>query len=304
MKQLYLYALLFVLILSCVGTKKLQQSTDAFDFQAHRGGRGLMPENTIPTMLQAMDFPELKTLEMDVVVSKDGQLVVSHDPFFNAAITAKSNGEFLTSQEASKLILFQMDYDQIIKYDVGMKPHPDFPRQAKMAVTKPLLANLIDSVMQKAAQLKRTITFNIEIKSKKATDNINHPAPEPFADKLVGVLQKKRVLEYCVIQSFDPRPLQYIHRRYPTVKTSFLVDKNGGDKVNEQIQKLGFEPNVYSPVYGIVTKELVEACHSKNMKVVPWTVNSPDEIQKLVDLGVDGVISDYPDIFQKIKLKL
>jgi len=275
---------------------------NAFDFEAHRGGRGLMPENTIPAMRNAIGMEKVQTLEMDVLITKDGQVVVSHDPFFNAAITTTPEGKYITAAEGQKLILYQLNYDDIKKYDVGMKPHPDFPRQQKMAVQKPLLMDLVDAAEAEASAKKRTIHYNIEIKSKKTTDNTHHPEPEIFVEKLVAVLKQKNVLDRCVIQSFDVRPLQVLHKKYPNIKTSFLVDKDGGDKVEEQLGKLGFTPDIYSPVFTIATQQVIDLCHQKKMKIVPWTVNTKEEIQKLVDMKVDGLISDYPDLFTQIKL--
>ena len=303
--RLFLYCLLAAGVVACSTAKKndsAQQKT-SFDFEAHRGGRGLMPENTIPAMLHSIGIPEVVTLEMDAHITKDGQVIVSHDPYFNAAFTTTPDGKYLSAKEAQGILLYKMDYAEIRKYDVGMKPHPDFPKQQKLAVAKPLLSALIDSVEQFAKANHRVMQYNIEIKSKKQTDNINHPEPAVFAEKLIAVLKEKNILDRCVIQSFDARAVQVVHERYPSIKTSFLVDKNGGDKVAEQLTQLGFVPSIYSPVYTIVTKELVDACHAKNMKVVPWTVNSAEEIQRMADLGVDGVISDYPDLFKGIKTK-
>ncbi len=276
-------------------------TTNVFDFEAHRGGRGLMPENTIVAMRNAVNIKEVQTLEMDVHITKDGQVVVSHDPYFNPLITTTPEGKYLSAQEAQKTILYQLNYADIKKYDVGMKPHPDFPRQQKTAAYKPLLVDLVDAAEAEASSKQRTIHYNIEIKSKKATDNINHPEPELFVEKLVTVLKQKKILDRCVIQSFDPRPLQVLHKNYPGIKTSFLIDRDGADKVAEQISKLGFTPDIYSPTYSTVTQQVIDACHANKMKIVPWTVNTKDEIQKLVDMGVDGIISDYPDLFSQIR---
>ena len=113
-----------------------------FDKQGHRGSRGLMPENTIPAMLLAIDLG-VTTLEMDVVISKDEAVVVSHDPYFHENITTTPDGRTLAKGEGVKHLLYQMDYDSIMKYDVGMKPHPDFPRQKKMEAFKPMLVELL-----------------------------------------------------------------------------------------------------------------------------------------------------------------
>lgn len=288
---------------SC-SVKKTQvtQLPVSFDFEAHRGGRGLMPENTIPAMINAIGMERVKTLEMDVVISKDGQVVVSHDPYFNAAITTTPEGKTITPAEGQKLILYQLNYDEIKKYDVGIKPHPDFPLQQKLAVNKPLLADLLAATEKEADKRNRKIYYNIEVKSKKTTDNTHHPEPEVFVDKLVSILQKGQVLERTVVQSFDVRPLQVLHKKYPGIKTSFLVDKDGGD-VERMLNTLGFTPTIYSPVYTIVTPTLVAECHKRNIRVVPWTVNTKEELQRQVDMNIDGIISDFPNLFDAVKIK-
>lgn len=268
------------------------------DFQAHRGGRGLMPENTIAAMKHAIDLRTVHTLEMDVVISKDGKVVVSHDPYFNPAITTTPAGSYLDAKEAPSVRLYNMTYDSIRRYDVGLKIHPDFPRQQKIPAVKPLLSDLIDTVEAYAAG--RKMLYNIEIKSKEKTDGINHPGVDEFVSAVISVLQKKGVLDRVTIQSFDPRPLMLLHQRYPNLKTSFLVDKDAGNAA-DQLSKLGFTPAVYSPAFATVTKEMVDLCHSRKIQVVVWTVNSLDEMKKMVAMGVDGIISDYPDLFAALK---
>src|SRR5580765_1503590 len=134
----------------------------AFDVEGHRGCRGLMPENTIPAMLKAIDLG-VTTLEMDVVITKDNKVVVSHEPWFETEITTKPDGSFVNPVEAMQLNIYQMSYDEVLKYDVGMKPHPRFPQQQKMKVVKPLLSDLIDSV--EAYLVKKNlpkVRYNIE----------------------------------------------------------------------------------------------------------------------------------------------
>jgi glycerophosphoryl diester phosphodiesterase len=272
-----------------------------FDFEAHRGGRGLMPENTIVAMKNAVKMDMVQTLEMDVVISKDKQVVVSHDPYFSAAITTTPSGTYLTAKEAVKTILYTMPYDSILRYDVGMKPYPNFPQQQKTPAYKPLLADLVDTVESLARSLHRTIHYNIEIKSTSATDNINHPEPDAFVRLVIPVLQQRKVLDRVVIQSFDIRPLKLIHQLYPAIAISLLVDKDVAVKIGEQINKLGFTPYIYSPVSTTVTQQMIDECHKRKMRIIPWTVNSKEEIKKMIDLGVDGLISDYPDLFVQFK---
>src|SRR5688500_15142344 len=141
----YSFVLAACVLVACSASKTNSGSlTNGFDAQGHRGARGLSPENTIPSMLKGIDHG-VTTLELDVVVSKDLQVVVSHDVYFHETITTTPEGEHLSRQEATKRLLFNMNYDSIRKYDVGLKPHPEFPRQEKIAAYKPTLAELLDA---------------------------------------------------------------------------------------------------------------------------------------------------------------
>jgi glycerophosphoryl diester phosphodiesterase len=291
---------ILILAYGCNTTKKVS-STASFtiDRQGHRGCRGLMPENTNPAMLKAIDLG-VTTLEMDVVISKDRKVVVSHDNYFNDLITTTPQGTYLTKSEAPKHFLYSMTYDSISKYDVGLKPHPDFPRQLKIAVHKPLLTDLLQATEAYAKNKGVVIHYNIEIKSKPETDGIKHPAINDYVDLLMDVVGQKGVLDRTTIQSFDPRGLQIIHQKFPGVSTSLLIENNDRRTLDEQLQQLGFSPAVYSPHYSLVTPALVKACHDRNIKVIPWTVNTLDGIKKQLALGVDGIISDYPDLYSKL----
>jgi glycerophosphoryl diester phosphodiesterase len=240
------------------------------------------------------------TLEMDVVISKDRKVVVSHDVYFNENITTTPSGKFLTKAEAAQHLLYTMPYDSIQKYDVGLKPHPDFPKQQKLPAYKPLLSDLIDAAEAYAKQKGRTVTYNIEIKSKPENDGKKHPAIEEFVDLVINVIKEKGIHSRATVQSFDPRGLQLIHQKYPGTITSLLIEGFDKRSLDEQLLQLGFTPAVYSPHFSLVTPELVKQCHGKNMKVIPWTINSIDEMKKQVALVVDGIISDYPDLFSQL----
>jgi len=270
--------------------------------EAHRGGRGLFPENTIEAMRFAMNLPGTNTLEMDLCISKDKKVVVSHDVYFHQNITTTPQGKYLTAEEARTHLLYQMDYDSIRKYDVGLKPHPDFPKQQRFAAVKPLLTDLLDVTEKIADKQSREIFYNMEIKSRKSGDGKEHPFPEEFADIVYQVLKEKDIVSRTVIQSFDMRPLQVLHRKYPDVKLSLLTGKNAASP-QQMLDRLGFNPSVYSPEYHTVSAEMIAFCHERNIKVLPWTVNTKEEIAQLIDLGVDGIISDYPDLFKDISRK-
>jgi glycerophosphoryl diester phosphodiesterase len=270
-----------------------------FDKQGHRGSRGLMPENTIAAMYRGID-EDVNTLELDLHISKDKKVVVSHDPYFNELITTTPEGKFLSKEESRDRLLFSMNYDSIKKYDVGLKLHPDFLQQKKLAVYKPLFVALIDSSEIYAKQKSRIIHYNVEIKSKANTDNINHPAVPEFVELVVKDLNEKKITSRTVIQSFDMRPLQYLHAHYPNIKTSLLLEAKDNGAIHDLIQQLGFVPTIISPNFALATKEFIDDCHKLNIRVIPWTVNTLEEMKRLKALGVDGIISDYPNLFRQL----
>lgn len=269
-----------------------------FDKQGHRGCRGLMPENTIPAMITAINLG-VTTLEMDIVFTSDNKAVLSHEPYFNHIITTKPDGTYITEKEEKNFNIFKMPYSEVRKYDVGMKPNPRYPRQVKVKTTKPLLEDAIDSVESYTKQKKLpAIFYNIETKSKSSTDNIYHPAPAKFVDMLMEVIEKKNITDRVVIQSFDIRTLQHLRKKYPKVQTSLLVERFDKFSARKKVEVLGFTPNVLSPEYTMVSSSLIEYAHANGMKIIPWTVNEKSVINRLKEMKVDGIITDYPDLFK------
>lgn len=283
------------ILTGCIAASHMKSSTNNFDFQAHRGGRGLMPENTIPAMLSVMDNDKVTTLEMDLAVTKDKQVVVSHDPTLNPIITTKADGTYI---KANEFTIYQMDYVQLQKFDVGLKVHPVYPQQKKLAAAIPTLNDLVDSVELKGKSLGRQMFYNIEIKSVDGKDVIEHPAPDEFVELVVNIIKQKNIVTRTTIQSFDLRPLKVLHQKYPTIQIAYLVEGKGAGDVKMKIDLLGYKPNIYSPEYKYVTKETVEYCHANNMKIIPWTVNTKTEMDTLIALGVDGLITDYPNLLK------
>jgi glycerophosphoryl diester phosphodiesterase len=303
MMRYYLFALLIVAA-ACNGPQKTISSTanpstmpTIFDRQGHRGCRGLLPENTVPAMLKALDLG-VTTLEMDVVITRDGQLILSHEAFFNHEISTQPNGQRVTEAEERNLNIYRMTYEQVKTYDVGLQPHPRFPRQQKMKAVKPRLADVFDAVAQYMQTAKRPYPFfNIETKCLPNTDNIYHPEPGALVEALIKVIQAKGMAQYVTIQSFDFRSLQYLHQHYPHIKTAMLIEDTDLLPFEEQLKKLGFTANVYSPHHSLVTDKLVQQCHARQMLLIPWTVNDKPTIDRLKAMGVDGIITDYPDLF-------
>ena len=273
-------------------------SLPKFDKEGHRGGRGLMPENTIPAMLNAIDLG-VTTLEMDVVFTKDRKAILSHEPFFNHEITTKPDGSFITESEEKNYNIYQMTFVQTQQYDVGLKGNPRFPLQKKLSVYKPKLADVIDSVERYTNEKNLPkVFYNIETKTQPATDDIYHPAPGQFVDLLMEIITQKEISERVIIQSFDFRTLQILHKKYPRLKTSMLIEDFDKRPLTKQLEQLGFVPTIYSPEFTLVTPSLLQQCHTQSIKVIPWTVNEKDKIEELKKLGVDGIITDYPDLFK------
>lgn len=301
MREVLELALIVLLVVSCHATRKstdtLTKTSDlpAFDKEGHRGCRGLMPENTVAAMYKAIDLG-VNTLEMDAVITRDGQVILSHEPFFSASITTKPDGTRVTPLEERSLNIYGMSYDETQRYDVGLAVNAGFKDQQKMAATKPRLTDVIDSVEAYVRKKGlKPIFYNIETKCSPKTDGKFHPAPDEFVTKLMAVINKKGIGARVIIQSFDFRTLQVINSKYPSMITAALVADGKG--LNEHIKMLGFKPDIYSPLYTFVKPVMVKECHDLNVRILPWTVNDKATIEKLKEMGVDGIISDYPNLF-------
>ncbi len=270
-----------------------------FDWQGHRGCRGLLPENSIPAFLKALEYP-VTTLELDLAVSKDRQLIISHDPWMHEGICSKPNGDPVTKSEAKQLKLFEMTYEEIMGYDCGSRGNPRFPQQQPMRVFKPGFRDMVEAVKEGALARSRPMPqFNIEIKSKPAWDNVYTPAPEVFVDLLLKEIEYLGIQQQVCIQSFDVRPLQIIHEKNPDIKIALLIENLDGIKSN--LNKLGFQPDVYSPYYKLLRRRHIRKLHKMGIAVIPWTVNSTKAMKRLRKKGVDGIITDYPNLIEEVE---
>lgn len=279
-----------LLIISCQNNHTIVQN---LDIQGHRGCRGLLPENTIEGFIKAIDLG-VTTLELDVVISKDSQVVVSHEPFFNHEITTHPEGIEITAENAPDFNIYEMTYDEVRKFDVGSKGNPKFPIQSKIKTYKPTLSALIDTVEQYIS-LKNlpAVSYNIEIKFDKNEENKYHPTAEVFTKLVYDLIIAKGIKEKCNVQCFDEKPLNILHKMDVSIATAFLVGDTGN--VTEKLAKLDYKPTIYSPHFRLVDEALVLYCHENKIKIIPWTVNDEKDITNIIMLGVDGIISDYPD---------
>lgn len=269
------------------------KAQSSMNIQGHRGCRGLCPENTIPGFIKAIDLG-VTTLEMDVVITKDNQVVLSHDPFLNHEICEGPHKEIISEKNEKEFNIYKMTYNELQKCDCGSKTHNRFLTQSKFVAYKPLLETVVDTVEKYIAYKKlKPIQYNIETKCLRETDTLFHPTPDKFTELVYAVIKNKSVSSRTTLQSFDIRTLQYAHTNHYPIKLALLIeDQNGFEK---NVSSLGFNPDIYSPYYQLVTKELVKQCHDKKIKIIPWTLNEIADIKKMIDLQVDGIISDYPN---------
>ena len=265
----------------------------SFDLQGHRGARGLVPENTIAAFIRALDIG-VTTLEMDAVISKDNQVILSHEPWMAAGICSHPDGSFVTEEEERSLRLFGMTVEEIASFDCGKRGNASFPEQTPQEAIKPRLVEVIAAVNEhvKAHGLPEP-RYNIEIKSSLEGDGNYHPPVWEYAQLLYDVLAFNGLIGKADIQSFDPRALEAMHRINPSIGLVWLISNQDGFDAN--MAKLTFTPAVYSPNHNLVDEQLVANVHNKGMKLIPWTVNEVGRMTELIDLGADGLITDYPD---------
>jgi len=282
----------------------------AFDLQGHRGARGLAPENTLPGFRRALEVG-VSTLELDLGMSRDGMLVVAHDPRLNPAFTRDAKGTWIDEPGAP---LFSLTLAQIRSHDVGrLRPGTrhaaQWPAQQGIDGTRiPTLGELFEQTRAWGADHVR---FNIETKLSPLTPELT-PTPEAFARAVVEVVRRHGVAARTTVQSFDWRTLREVQHLAPEIETAALTVRqswldNLGDgrwtaglrladhdgSVPRLVKASG--ARVWSPFHGELDEAAVREARALGLRVIPWTVNDPATIERMLDLGVDGLISDHPE---------
>lgn len=263
------------------------------DIQGHRGARGLFPENTVIGFIEALRLG-VHTIEMDLVVSQDLQVVVSHEAWMNPLICSGPGGFPVEAGSGEKYNLFKMPYSAIRQFDCGSRGNPEFPQQARLWAYKPLLTEVIIGVDEFTTQHgMRKAHFNLEIKTE-GEDGLFNPAPFDFVRLVDEVIKTHRLQKRVSIQSFDLRILQEMKKLDKDLMMGLLIETPG--ELKSHLEALGFLPDVYSPEFNLVTPALVEKVQGLDMRLIPWTVNHADDMRRLIAYGVDGIITDYPDV--------
>ena len=263
------------------------------EVHGHRGCRGLRPENTLSAFLHATQLG-VDVLEMDVVLSADGEVVVSHEPWFAAAICRDPVGRPIDPAQEQSPKLYQLPYSAIRGYDCGSTRHPDFPQQQSVAAPKPLLREVFPAVEQLAAQLVRpAVQYSIEIKCRPAGDGSEHPLPDQMVAAVGEVVRAAGVAGRVRLLSFDQRILRAARRQLPALPLCLLVENF--QPLEAHLSALGFVPDTYGPMQELVTPALAAEVGALAMQLVPWTVNTEADMRRLLQLRVSGITTDYPD---------
>ncbi len=289
---------LLVILSSCGQAKQTNEAmtkvNENLDIQGHRGCRGLMPENTVPAFVKALEL-DVTTLEMDLVISADHQVVVSHEPYFRAGIAIDPDGNPIDESTEMDHNMYTMNYDQIKKYELGTLPDSNHVNRVNIATYKPLFSEVVKLTKQICQEKEQELPyFNIEIKSEEEHDEVYHPDIRTFTQLVVDQVQALAIEEKTCIQSFDLRALQITKEIAPELTTALLIMNRKSP--TENIAELGFKPDIYSCYYKLVNDELIDYCSEENIKVIPWTVNTAADMKAMIEIGVDGIISDYPDL--------
>ena len=266
-------------------------------WQGHRGARGLSPENSIPSFLKALEYP-VTTLELDVAVSKDQQLIVTHEPWFNHEICTLPNGQPMDKATGKALNIYQMTYGEIKQYDCGGIGNKKFPEQVAESTFKPSMKEMVETVDSFCRATGRALPdYNIEIKSERAYYGIYSPQPAEFVTLVLKEVAELGIAKRCNLQSFDIEILEEINKQDATILQAYLVENE--ESIASNLVKLDFTPPIYSPYYKLLSKEKIQLLHDKGIKVIPWTVNNGDAVRELIAMGVDGIITDYPNMAKR-----
>ncbi len=297
MKNIHRIAAFILAFLICTSFVTSQTATPV-SIEGHRGARGYLPENTIQSFVMALELGA-DTLELDVVISKDRKVVVSHEPWFSSVISLDPNGRRIERSKERENNIFLMTYAEIRKWDVGSLGNPAFPEQKQIKAYKPLLSEVFKDVDKFTKSRKLPLArYNIEIKVETDGDGKFQPPPAEFAALVLKEIKKAKMDSRVKVQSFDVRALQEVRKRDTSMKVALLVGNK--DAIEKSIERLGFIPDSYSPHFSYLDKATIKFCRENGIKLVPWTVNEIADMEKMKAFGPDGIITDYPDRAVKV----
>lgn len=289
-----------------------------FDLEAHRGGRALLPENTLPAFANALSIG-VDTLELDVGVTADGEVVVSHERGLNPDLARSADGAYITPPGTP---FVKLRLDEVRTYDVGqIRPDSAYAKQfsdqrAVPGTRIPTLGELF-ALVRKSGNTRVRLNIETKIDPNRPDESVE---PQAFVTKLLGLIESEMFSDRAMIQSFDWRTLQLVQQQAPKIPTVYLTLQRGAgqtvalDKATNWTA--GFSPAdhggslprtikaaggaIWSPYFGDVTAALISEAHGLGLRVVVWTVNKPEDMARMIELAVDGIISDRPDLLRQV----
>ena len=280
-------------------TEAVKDTAPTFEIQGHRGARGLLPENSIPGFVIAIR-EGANVLEMDLCVAKDGNLIVSHEPWMSHTICTTPEGNAISESKERQYNLHQMSTGEIQAFDCGMALHPQFPEQRHLPVQKPTLAEVV-KVTEEVPLLKSDakIRYNMEIKHREDLEPEYCLDAVTFAKTVIAEVRRLGIEDRTCIQSFSADVLNAVHQQAPNMTTAWLTDSDG--PVTAELAKINFKPSIYSPQWEGIDANDVHDLQQQNIRVIPWTVNEAEDLFAVMQMGVDGIITDYPDRLYKLR---
>lgn len=306
------------MLLSLIAT-----SAAAIDLQGHRGARGLAPENTLASFRVALAIG-VSTVETDLAMTQDGVLVLSHEPYLYSALTRGADGRWLASDGAT---IYSLKAADLAQYDVG-RLNPSHKYSAPWTEQKaadgeriPTLKQLFDLMRDARSPGGRLVRFNLETKIT-PTSGAAVPDAALYARTVVDAIRAAGMNERITVQSFDWRTLHEVKKLAPEIATVCLtiesqnmntvaVDASGASPWHAGLKRTDYGGSLlrtvqaagcstWSPFWRNITPEDIVEARELKLKIVPWTVNEPAEIERLALLGVDGIITDYPDRARRV----
>lgn len=265
------------------------------EVHGHRGCRGLLPENTLPAFLKALELG-VDVLELDVVISADQQVVISHEPWLSAQLGCAPDGTLISPRQEQDYNLYQLPYATIRQCVVGEWAHPSFPTQQPHPTYRPLLREMLQATEAACLRLGRPpVGYSIELKSTPDGDGIFHPLPSRFVELVLVEVHAAAVQARTTLLSFDQRILQAVRRLAPAQALCLLSETPV--LAAQLFHELGFTPEVFGPDFRLFSQASAQALSVAypGLRLVPWTVNQPVDFQQVLRWGVAGITTDYPD---------
>lgn len=256
------------------------------EIHGHRGCRGNFPANTLPAFLHATRIG-CQWIELDVVITGDNEVLVSHEPWMDHRTCLSPEGQLLSEAEGRAANIHRMPLAQVQQYRVK-GPGPG-------TANKPTLAEVVQAVRRQAAAAGRPAPrFNIEVKSEPAWYGTYQPRPGVLVELVHRQIAALGIAGHCLVQCFDPAILEELHRAAPAIPLALLLENKGG--VKDGLEHLSFKPAYCSPAFQLVDAALVDALHVQGIKLLTWTVNEEADMRRMLGLGIDGLITDEPEM--------